>query len=91
MKWCAVLLFVLLTACAEQPYPYPDIVQAMKARHNAVLDQFAAGKITRAEAEAMVAEVRMQAISEETRRNALKPPIQWPVFCSTSYGMTICN
>ena len=69
MKRLAVLLFVLLTACAGQPTnPYPDITQAFRARNNAILDQFAAGKITRAEAEALVAQARTEAISEEHRR-----------------------
>ena len=92
MKWVAVFLFVLLTACAEKPYPYPDITQALQARNNAILDQFAAGKITRSEAEDLVAQARMTAIGEETRRNSMNrpAPIQWPVFCSTSYGNTIC-
>lgn len=69
MKWIAVFLLILtLGACAEKPYPYPDIVQAFRARNNAILDQYAAGKITKTEAEALVAQARMEAISEENRR-----------------------
>ena len=81
-----------MAGCAQEPYPYPDIVAALDSRQKVIIDQMYSGQITQAEAQARMDEARMVAISEEQRRNYQNRPMpmRLPMYGTHDLGMSVC-
>jgi hypothetical protein len=78
----------VLAGCAQEPVPFPDLVETRQAEKAYINERLAKGEITPTEADALQKASTSRAISEDHRRRSSEDR---GFVCVPVGGMTICR